>query len=237
LFVAGKKRGPDENVEPAGAPNKLAKVRGANRKKAFVGRIKSGSRRLYVSDSLTDVRTDEEVKLFYQLYLRHTPKKTTDWTGMVKEWNLETTLALLKDKEAPSGMHTMLWPKDERRLKKFHIELVKDIARRDTAVLNDALQGVSMTQGAPLQPCVVLPQAFNAKAYKSKSGATRPAGSGGGTGKGGKGIVRSCKACMSKWEPPPGHYFPPHGNNGSCPAKAGATGVMPTKTRMYATEA
>ena len=97
------------------------------------------------------VQTDEEVKLFWELYPDFTRGRTTDFAAMAREWNLRVG----------QGVRTGtcdLYLKEAAQLKAFQRELAEQLCVRDTTSLHVALAARPRPAHASVFPGVALQQ-------------------------------------------------------------------------------
>jgi hypothetical protein len=94
-------------------------------------------------DCMRPLRSLQELRLYWELFVQFTPKYITDWAGMTREWNARATLAAQAE-----GVFCQVSPKAEWHLKAFDKGFNKMFAMRDATALSDALQAVAHQRAA-----------------------------------------------------------------------------------------
>jgi len=176
---------------------------GPRRKRGFVRRSLGSSNRLTMADMTRPITTEAEQHLFYELYPMFTKGKRTAWDRMALEWNRRVVDST---NSHPPGTYTGLYLTTDTQLMKFEKQVVSQLAGRDTLAL--------MQQGPTHVPALLPPPPLinmqgPASAFDVLMGrrSMRPAAQAvapshkragentEGTGRGGKGVMQSCKAC------------------------------------------
>lgn len=89
---------------------------------------KRGVRRPALRELFRPILTPAEIRLFCELYARHSSKTSTNWASMCYEWNQRAALTVLQISGADNAIHQKNIP----LLKKYEKELVTGIIRRDS---------------------------------------------------------------------------------------------------------
>lgn len=109
---------------------------------------KRGVRRPALRELFRPVSTPAEVRLFVELYARHSSKPSTNWANMCQEWNQRAALTISHVSGADNAIHQ----KNIVLLKKYEKELVTGILRKDSLNSLHAYHSFSMQPTANHSP-------------------------------------------------------------------------------------
>ena len=104
------------------------------------------SRELRIKDLKSSVTSEEEIQLFFKLYLVYTKGHTTDWAGMAQEYNLGAVNSWI----GTGGRRILM--KTERHLQLFEKKFLTDLAGHDSKRMADAVATMQASLSTSANP-------------------------------------------------------------------------------------